>query len=115
MKGNTLSKFPDIISAIESQSHELYKQYEIFRCKINLADGSNLRIFEKYDYGQLVYYSYYWLTAFDKLIIGWDCAPHHHGVDSFPHHQHIGSQQNVISSSIRNLHDALAAIKKSLL
>jgi len=30
MKENTLSKFPDIISAIESQSHELNKQFEIF-------------------------------------------------------------------------------------
>jgi len=115
MKYDTLTKFQEIISSIDSLSNELIRQLEIYKCKIILIDGSNLRILEKYAHGELVYYSYYWLSAFDDLILGWDCAPHHHEIESFPHHQHVGSQQNAISSDIRNLNDTLTVIKKSLL
>jgi hypothetical protein len=114
VKHNTLSRFQDIVSSVESQSHELIKRLEIYKCKINLTDGSNLRILEKYDHERLVYYSYYWLTAFGKLIIGWDCAPHHQAIDSFPHHQHVGSRQGILSSDIRNLSNVLTVIKNSL-
>ena len=115
MRSDTLSKFQDIISSIDSLTHELTKQLEIYKCKIILIDGSNLRIFEKHAHGELVYYSYYWLSAFDDLIRGWDCAPHHHAIDNFPHHLHVGSQQSVLSSDIRNLNGVLTAIKKNLL
>jgi len=115
MKHNTLSEFQNIIASIDSINHELTKQLEIYKCKVTLVDGSNLRILEKYAHEELVYYSYYWLSAFDDLILGWDCAPHHHAIDSFPHHQHVGSQNSVISSDIRNLHHALTVIRKSLL
>ena len=76
MKYNTLSRFKDIIASIDVQSYEKNKNFEIYKCKVNLSDGSNLRIFEKYNQHVLVYYSYYWLTFINKLIIGWDlCAP----------------------------------------
>lgn len=114
MKSGTLSRFQDIIVSIESQSYERNKQFEIYRCKITLSDGSNLRIFEKYVQDNLVYYSYYWLTSFNELITGWDCAPHHYSLDSFPHHKHIGSQRTIIASTERNLRDVLSFIKKSL-
>jgi hypothetical protein len=115
MRFDTLSRFQVIITAIDSLSHELEKHLEIYKCKISLIDGSNLRIFEKYDHEQLVYYSYYWLTAFNQLIIGWDCAPHHFAIDTFPYHKHVASHTQVSSSMVRNLNDALMIIKKGLL
>lgn len=81
MKHDTFSRFQDIIASVSSTNYEQTKQHEIYKCKINLKDGSNLRIFEKYENGNLVYYSYYWLTSFNELITGWDCAPHHPAIE----------------------------------
>ena len=55
MKHNTLVQFKEIISSIDSQSYEQTKQFEIFKCRVTFQDGSNLRIFEKYDNNELVY------------------------------------------------------------
>lgn len=33
-------------------------------------------------------YSYYWLDSEDKMISGWDNAPHHQELENFPHHRH---------------------------
>ena len=115
MKSSTLLRFADIIASIDSQSYERNKNFEIYKCKITLVDGSNLRIFEQYDQDNLVYYSYYWLTFFNELIIGWDCAPHHHSISSYPHHKHVGFQKEVGSSTVRNLGDVLTVIKKSII
>ncbi len=115
MKKNTLLKFHDIIVSIDSQNYEQTKQYEIYKCKITIIDGSNLRIFEKYDQSVLVYYSYYWLTPLNELIIGWDCAPHHPNIDSYPHHKHVAVQQKVVSTTERNLADVLRFIKNNVL
>ena len=114
MKSGTLSNFQDIIVSIDSQSYERNRQFEIYRCKVTLTDGSNLRILEKYEQENLAYYSYYWLTFFNELIIGWDCAPHHPDLESYPHHKHINSQKNLTSSDERNLREVLAFIKSNL-
>jgi hypothetical protein len=74
VKQNSLGKFSEIITSIEFISHELRKNIEVFSCKVNLIDKANLRILEKYQQGQLVYYSYYWLTSSNELKIGWDRA-----------------------------------------
>ncbi|NIA28476.1 MAG: hypothetical protein GWP06_01020 [Actinobacteria bacterium] len=103
MKQNSLLQFQEIISSIESQSYEQTKQFEIYKCRVTFLDGSNLRIFEKYDNKKLVYYSYYWLSAFNDLIIGWDRAPHHQDISSYPHHKHVGSQGDVTASAENNL------------
>lgn len=54
-------------------------------------------------------YSYYWLQPDESVIIGWDNAPHHKEVISFPHHKHVG---NIVDkSSERNLSEVLGFIK----
>lgn len=40
-------------------------------------------------------YSYYWLTSNNKFKIGWDNAPHHTQLDTFPYHKHVEQQQNI--------------------
>lgn len=114
MKFGTLEKFDQIILAIESQTYEQNKQFEIYKCKVILQDGSNLRILEWYHENQLVYYSYYWLTPLNELLLGWDCAPHHKDIETFPHHKHIGNQKNVSPSFERNLETVLFVIQKAL-
>ena len=43
-----------------------------FKLKIELLDGSNLRLSESYRADALEKYAYYWLDDQNKLIIGWD-------------------------------------------
>jgi len=56
------------------------------------TNGSNLRVTEEWEEGVLTRYSYYWLTPDGQLQIGWDNAPHHAKLASFPHHKHVGGQ-----------------------
>ncbi len=56
--------------------------------KVTLLDFSRLHIKEIWKEGKLTKYSYYWFTADNQVNIGWDNAPHHKRVDSFPHHKH---------------------------
>ena len=114
MKFGTLDKFSQIILSIESQSYEKNKQFEIYKCKIILKDGSNLRVLEWYKNDMLVYYSYYWLSPLNELIIGWDCAPHHKSISSFSHHKHTGDQKSIHQSDERNLEAVLYVIEKAL-
>lgn len=57
MRFGTLHRFRDIIVSIEYIHHEAYKGMELFKSKIILIDGSNLRIPEKYEGEKLEYYS----------------------------------------------------------
>ena len=113
-KRGTLQRFRDTIASVEFLQHEAYKGLELFKCKIILTDGSNLRILEKYRDDNLVYYSYYWLTAGNELIIGWDCAPHHPQLESFPHHKHLAGQMNPVASSERGLAAVMAFVTDRL-
>ena len=55
-----------------------------------LVDATALWIREIEVYGSIVAYSYYWLRHGGSTIVGWDNAPHHKEVQTFPHHKHIG-------------------------
>jgi len=75
-----------------------------------LKDGSNLRVTEQWETEQLIRYSYYWLTSDNKLKIGWDNAPHHRRLESFPHHKHIERQNHLEPSSEKCLEEVMKII-----
>ncbi|MBX7236120.1 MAG: hypothetical protein K1X65_17180 [Caldilineales bacterium] len=83
---------------------------EYLKLVIYFADGSNLRVAEEWNGGVLSSYSYYWLSADDSLKIGWDNAPHHRELEHFPHHKHIGRQENRFPSAERRLEDVMRVI-----
>lgn len=74
-------------------------------------DGTNLRLTEQWEGEELKRYSYYWLTATNELKIGWDNAPHHTQLATFPHHKHVSRQGNLQSSSETRLEDVMAFIR----
>ena len=80
------------------------------RLILYLKDGTNLRIAEQWTGETLERYSYYWLTATDELKIGWDNAPHHTRVVSFPHHRHVEKQSNVQPSYETSLEQVMAIV-----
>ena len=102
------------VAAVESLQHEKHKGLELFKCKIILIDGSNLRILEKYRDDELVYYSYYWLTTDNELVIGWDNAPHHSQISTHPHHKHFAKKKKPVASDERNLASVLTLIADRL-
>ena len=114
MKRGTLTKFSELVVSVEILQHEVSSSSELFKCRAKLKDGSNLRILEKYRHDELAYYSYYWLNDANELIIGWDRAPHHPHIKSFPHHKHLAGEKSPVASSQRDLATVLAFIAKHL-
>lgn len=100
-------EFSDIIKTIES-SHTIERYgFEFIKMRLRLIDGSSLRIWEKRFKSSLQRYSYYWLDELDSQIIGWDNAPHHPEIETFPHHKHVGGK---LSPSKDKLIDVLKYI-----
>lgn len=85
---------------------------ETLRIILYLSDGTNLRVTERWNRGKLLRYSYYWLTANNDLIVGWDNVAHHRQVASYPHHKHVGQQDKVEASSETTLTAVLEFMRK---
>jgi hypothetical protein len=96
----------EIESLNEEKRNSLFLRY----CKIILSNFSSLYIKEIWKDDQLLKYSYYWLSANDNFILGWDNAPHHNEVESFPHHKHTAD--GVQPSEERNLPDVIEYIDR---
>ena len=83
---------------------------ESIRLVLDLKDGTNLRVAEQWKGNFLERYSYYWLDKNNKLIIGWDNAPHHTKLDTYPNHKHVGKQNNLQISQETRLVDVMEVI-----
>ncbi|MEA3349604.1 MAG: DUF6516 family protein [Chloroflexota bacterium] len=87
---------------------------ETLRVILYFIDGTNLRVTEQWQGELLKRYSYYWLTSENKLKIGWDNAPHHTEVETFPHYKHVAQQENLLPSDETYLADVMAVILADL-
>ncbi len=88
--------------------------YHVFKLKVTLSNGSTLRISEQYYHNVLEQYTYYWLDLDNKLLIGWDNAPHHPHLPSFPYHKHVSTQDNRQPSEETGPEAILVAIQARL-
>ncbi|MCC7264944.1 MAG: hypothetical protein IT369_20690 [Candidatus Latescibacteria bacterium] len=59
-------------------------------------------------------YSYYWLTGDNQLRIGWDNAPHHTRLTTFPHHKHVEHQDNLQPSTETTLEEVVEVIRREI-
>jgi hypothetical protein len=100
----------DYITAIEYLKEENRKSLFLRNCRIILSNFSVLHVKEIWKGKQLFKYSYYWFSANNKLIMGWDNAPHHKNCKSFPHHKHV--ENKIEPSTERNLQDIIIYIQK---
>lgn len=82
---------PGIVERIEKLEISEEDQTSKVKAKLVLFDGTFLWIREVWIKETVAAYSYYWLRPDDSIIMGWDNAPHHRDVTSFPHHRHIGN------------------------
>lgn len=106
------SRHAHLIAAVLGITHRLDGSIEQFKAEVQLTDGSHLHINEVIVNGKLHKYAYYRLAPNGEILQGWDNAPHHAEVASYPHHFH---QQNcVYPSSVRTLDDVLGLLEKLL-
>jgi len=110
-----LDEFLDIISSIEDYIKISRNSMKLIRLRIKFIDNSTLYVSEVYINRNLVKYSYYWFDANKNLIIGWDNAPHHRKVRTYPHHKHVGSKENIVESEEHDLRAVLRFIRKRIL
>ena len=110
MKEVNLFKIYISFSEIIEDIVVLEEEVGLFKAKIVFKNKTVLRIFQNSINNK---YSFFWLNQKEKLIIGWDNAPHHKEIVSFPDHKHIGDK--VFVSKKRNLMQILEYIKKQIL
>jgi len=111
----------DRISEIEAKFKETVKRIvilefdgEALRLILYLKDDTNVRVAEQWEGQTLKRYSYYWLTSANELKIGWDNAPHHTQMDTFPHHKHVEQQKNIQPSDETCLEEVVEVIHLNL-
>ncbi|MBK6328479.1 MAG: hypothetical protein IPF56_21460 [Chloroflexi bacterium] len=107
-----LQAHPDLVVHILRYEHQVRNTIEQFKAVAQLVDGSRLHANEVWIAGELQKYAYYWLTPTDNVIRGWDNAPHHPEVETFPHHMHHSGA--VYSSTIRSFQDILILLDRSI-
>ena len=87
---------------------------ETLRVILYLKDGTNLRVAEQWADKVLKRYSYYWLNSTNELKVGWDNAPHHRQMESFPHHKHAGRPGNLQPSRETSLEEVMRVVQKKI-
>ncbi len=83
---------------------------DTLRLILFLRDGTNLRVTEQWDGKILKRYSYYWLSTDGALKTGWDNAPHHTKLETYPHHKHVASQKNLQPSTETHLEQVMSVV-----
>jgi len=62
-----------------------------FEIVSQLTDGSRLYVSERWRGEVRLFYAYYWVRD-NRVVAGWNNAPHHRDIPTFPHHAHIGGK-----------------------
>ncbi|RLT36490.1 MAG: hypothetical protein DWI58_18630 [Chloroflexi bacterium] len=81
-------------------------------------DGSRLHIreFVNVEHAVVRYmYVYHYQTADSTLVFRYDNTPHHPNIASFPHHKHIGADDQIQATPAPDLPRALNDVHKYLL
>jgi len=112
---NTFRNFSSLIYSVEDMSVTEREGIVMIKSKMLIIDGSNLRVSEVWVDDNLEKYSYYWFDEENKLLIGWDNAPHWETTKTFPHHKHVKRKDNVEDSDERLLDDVLEYIRKLII
>ncbi len=87
---------------------------ETLKIILKMRGGATLRVSERWKENKLFRYSYYWLDSENNLKIGWDNAPHHKNLETFPHHKHLGEKLNIVDSHEKCLEDVMDILKTQL-
>jgi hypothetical protein len=90
-------------------------QAGLIRGDIYFVDGTRLHFRELVDFETALprlMYSYHYQNEAALIIFRYDDTPHHTELPNSPHHKHVGSEQNTISSSAPDLNAVLTEINR---
>lgn len=107
-----IQEYNEIVESIEKIEIAVEESISKLKSKLRLFDGTILWVREIRTGKELEAYSYYWLRPDETMIIGWDNAPHHKEIESFPHHIH--KDNNVEPSKQKTLREVLGFIREFL-
>ena len=106
------------IESISIRENDPVKDEGRFSARVSFYDESSLETHEKVSLedGDIVKdrYSYHYQKSDASLIFRYDNAPHHPEIETFPHHKHVGSDENVIAAQPPDLSDVLKEIDDTL-
>ena len=101
-----------LVVAVTDYLHRKSGSVEQYRAVAFLVDGTHLHINEVWVDGELVKYAYYHLSPTNQIIRGWDNAPHHPEVETFPHHRHYSGR--VEASEVRSFQDVMDYLEDAM-
>lgn len=85
-----------------------------FNARVSFYDQSLLEASEKVkvEDGEIIKqdYSYHYQKSNGDLVFRYDNAPHHPEIETFPHHKHVESDENVIASQPPDVSEVLVEI-----
>jgi len=85
-----------------------------FNARVSFYDQSLLEATEKVkiEDGEIIKqdYSYHYQKSNGDLVFRYDNAPHHPEIETFPHHKHVESDENVIASQPPDMSEVLVEI-----
>lgn len=109
-----LSPFEQLIATSTDQQIQQGRATRRLRMSITFTDSSVLHVRENYvTVSGWIDYSYHWQTADHQLIHRWDNA-HEVAFPTSPHHQHVGSEDNVQPSEPMTLTNVLTLIAQRI-
>ena len=75
------------------------------KLKVVFIDGTELSVRESVLDGQRRKYAFHWQAGTGDFIARWDNAAHWPGVETFPHHKHVGRVGQVVASEATTLEE----------
>lgn len=108
---NILRKFQNIISSIEVIKHEIEENQIRTYLKLELTDRSQLIIKDYKFSNNKRKYAYHWMDEDRNLRIRWDNTEHWKTISTFPHHKHVGNDENVTASIETDIESVLTCIR----
>ena len=106
-----IDKYNFIIDIEEEEYKSTESNHSFYKAIYLLKGNLTLRVKEIREGNKLIKYSYYFLNSNNNIIFGWDNAPHHDNIDTFPHHKHINNNSSIEESSVRSLSDVFEILK----
>ena len=102
------------VKEIDIVEHEPDDQTGEFHARVGFYDASLLEAVEKVslENGEIIkdQYSYHYQKSDGDLVFRYDNAPHHPEIETFPHHKHVESDDNVIASQPPDMSEVLVEI-----
>jgi hypothetical protein len=109
-----LARFSEIIRSYEVVQYEVAGLHARLKLKVVFTNGTELYAREIVLDGHLRKYAFHWQAGTGDLIARWDNAAHWPGVETFPHHKHVGQIGQVVPSEATTLEEVLAVIRTDM-